>query len=128
MHWFANSCYFIAAVLYAPVLIYQMVCLDKNRGGWRERFGHIAPREGDRACIWIHAVSVGEVNATRALVQQIRNAFLDVEIIISSTTDTGFDRAKTLYPDLKIFRYPLDFSWMIRRALDRLRPTVILLL
>ncbi|MCH8965414.1 MAG: hypothetical protein IIB58_10670 [Planctomycetes bacterium] len=111
-----------------PVLIYQMVCQDKNRGGWRERFGHIAPREGDRACIWIHAVSVGEVNATCALVQQIRNAFLDVEIVISSTTDTGYARAKTLYPDLKVCRYPLDFSWMIHRALDRLRPTVIVLM
>ncbi len=128
MHWFANFCYLIAAVLYAPVLVYQMVFLDKNRSGWRERFGHIVPREGDRPCIWIHAVSVGEVNATRALVQQIRNAFLDVEIVISSTTDTGYDRAKTLYRDLKVFRYPLDFSWMIRRALDRLRPTVIVLM
>jgi 3-deoxy-D-manno-octulosonic-acid transferase len=128
MRWLANFCYFIAAVLYAPVLIYQMVCQDKNRRGWRERFGHIAPREGGRPCLWIHAVSVGEVNATRALVQQIRNAFLDVEIVVSTTTDTGYDRAKTLYPDLKIFRYPLDFSWVIRRVLDRLRPTVIVLM
>ena len=116
-----------AALLYAPVLLYQIVFLGKNRHGWGERFGHVAERTSRRRCVWIHAVSVGEVNATRALVQQIRNTSNDVEIVISSTTDTGYARAKVLYPDLKIFRYPLDFSWVVRRVLRRIKPTVIVL-
>lgn len=127
MSWIANFCYLFAALLYAPVLLYQMVFLGKNRHGWRERFGHVVERSSGRQCVWIHAVSVGEVNATRALVQQIRNTSSDVEIVISSTTDTGYARARDLYPDLKIFRYPLDFSWVIRRVLRRIKPTVIVL-
>ncbi len=128
MHWIANLCYLVTAVFYAPVLIYQMVFMGKNRRGWWQRFGHIKPRTGERKCVWIHAVSVGEVNATRALVQQIRNSFLDVEVVISTTTDTGYARAKELYCDLRVFRYPLDFSWVVRRVLRRIRPTAIVLM
>ncbi len=127
MSWIANFCYLIAALLYAPVLLYQMVFQGKNRRGWRERFGHVAERTGPQRCVWIHAVSVGEVNAARALVQQIRNTSSDVEIVISSTTDTGFARARVLFPDVRVFRYPLDFSWVVRRVLRRIRPTLIVL-
>ncbi len=128
MHWLANFCYLVAAILYAPVLLYQMVFQGKNRRGWWERLGHIPPRTSDHPCIWIHAVSVGEVNATRSLVQQTRNTIPHVDIVISSTTDTGYARAKALYPDLMVFRYPLDFSWVIKRVLRRVRPTVIVLM
>lgn len=128
MSWLANICYFIAALVYLPVLLFQIVFQGKNRRGWRERFGHVAPRPGDRPCVWIHAVSVGEVNATQALVRELRKAFLDVDIVISSTTDTGYARAKALYSDIAVFRYPLDFSWVVNRVLRRIRPTLIVLM
>jgi 3-deoxy-D-manno-octulosonic-acid transferase len=47
--------------------------------------------------------------------------------VISTTTDTGQARARELFPDLTVIRYPLDLSRFVRRALDRIQPTVIVL-
>lgn len=128
MRWLANVCYSLAAVLYLPILIYQMLVQKKNRRGWRERCGHIEPRTTSCPCIWIHGVSLGEINATRQLVSQLRQRLPQAEIVVSSTTDTGFARARALFPDLRVFRYPLDFSWTVSRTLHRIRPQMIILM
>ncbi len=52
---------------------------------------------------------------------------MDVEIVISTTTDTGLARAKAIFPGLTIFRYPLDFSPVVSRALDRIAPSMVVL-
>ena len=128
MNWLANLAYGVAAVLYLPILLYQMLVQGKNRRGWRERCGYVTPRSGDNPCVWVHAVSLGEVNATRTLIAGLRQARPSCTIVVSTTTDTGYARARQLYPDLQVFRYPLDFSWVIRRVLRRIRPDVIVLM
>lgn len=120
--------YLPLALLYLPILLYQMIVLKKNRGGWRERFGGVPTRTGDRRCVWIHAVSLGEINASRTLVAETSKQRPDIEIVISSTTDTGFAAANRLFPNHCTFRYPLDVSFMVRRALNRIRPDVIVLM
>lgn len=120
--------YLPAAILYLPFLFYQMLALKKNRRGWGERFGGVPRRTGDRPCIWIHAVSLGEVNATRTLVTEIGRRLPECEVVISATTDTGHAAARRLYPDQIVFRYPLDFSWVVRRVLQRIRPGAIILM
>ena len=83
----------------------------------------------EKPCIWIHAVSVGEVNATRTLVEQMTRQMPDYEIVISSTTDTGRARAKALYKkDYTVFCFPFDFSWTMKRAFKRINPAMILLM
>ena len=128
MNWLANLVYGIAAIIYLPVLAYQMIAQHKNRHGWAQRLGHITSRSGDRPCVWVHAVSLGEVNATRTLIAGLRRARRDIDIVVSTTTDTGYSRANQLYPALQVFRFPLDFSWVIRRVLTRIRPNVIVLM
>ena len=127
MGWLANCVYLFAAVCYLPIVAYQMVVQKKNRHGWRQRFGHLdfAPPKGRR--IWVHAVSLGEMNAARLIVEQLSERLSDAEILISTTTDTGFARACQLYGAERVFRYPLDFSWMVRRAMERIRPSMIVL-
>lgn len=120
--------YVPAALAYLPVLLYQMVALKKNRRGWRQRLGGVPRRAGDRACVWIHAVSLGEVNATQRLVSEIGDRRPDADVVISATTDTGYAAARRLYPDRLVFRYPLDFSFCVNRALDRLRPSAVVLM
>lgn len=120
--------YVIAGLVYLPFLCYQMLVLGKNRRGWAERFGAGPTPSGDGARIWIHAVSLGEVNATRSLVDEIKRRRPDCEVVISATTDTGYAAARRMYPDLVVFRYPLDFSWVVRRVLSRIRPTAVILL
>jgi len=98
--------------------------MRKTRGGWPERFGKVeslpkAP--GDtRKRLLIHAVSVGEVNLTRPLVEQL---LPEVEVVVCSTTDTGIKRARELYAGkCAVVRYPIDASWSVRRFLDAICP------
>lgn len=107
--------------------------LRKRREGWGERFGRLdalpapaAPR------LLIHAVSVGEVNLTRPLVERLEAA--GIEPVISVTTDTGIARARALYGGragapgrCRVVRYPLDASWAVRRFLDAVRPDAVAL-
>ena len=115
MLWVADLCYVLAGLIYLPHLLYEMVFLKKNRRGWTERRGHLDSLPPNRRRIWIHAVSLGEMNATRSLVAALREQWPDGQVVISTTTDTGYARGRELYPDLYVFRYPLDFSWIVRR-------------
>ncbi|HEX8522272.1 MAG TPA: 3-deoxy-D-manno-octulosonic acid transferase [Tepidisphaeraceae bacterium] len=118
-------------IIGSPVWLLRRKSRAKVMTALRERMGHVAPREGDELAVMIHAVSLGEMNATRALVQKLREARPGVRFIISTTTTTGFEQAKKLYgaaEDVKLIRYPLDFSSAIRRVLEGLRPSVVVLM
>ncbi len=118
----ADLLYAIAALLYLPRLLYDMLVLGKNRSGWRERRGHLRELPAGRERVWIHAVSVGEMNATPSLVSELKRLRPACEIIISTTTDTGYARGCQIFPELYVFRFPLDGSWIVRRALKHLKP------
>ncbi|MHC4353811.1 MAG: 3-deoxy-D-manno-octulosonic acid transferase [Planctomycetota bacterium] len=121
--------YLLAAVAISPMVIYRMLRQNRYRTGWAQRFGRITRKHPDKKCIWLHAVSVGEVNATKTIVKEMQNRFPDFEIVISTTTDTGFARAGAIYAqDLQVFYFPLDLSWVMRRAFKRLRPAICLLM
>jgi 3-deoxy-D-manno-octulosonic-acid transferase len=90
----------------------------------------IAP-SGGGPCVMIHAVSLGEINATRALVTQLAAARPDLRFLVTVTTDTGWARARELYGSdarVALARYPLDLSGPIGRLLDRQRPAAVVLM
>jgi len=102
---------------------------NRYRAGWGNRFGRIGRKQQDKKCIWIHAVSVGEVNATTTLIKELEKKFPDYEIVLSATTDTGFARANALFGNrLSVFYFPMDFSRTMRRAFANIQPTLILLM
>ena len=73
-------------------------------------------------------MSLGEINASRTLIPAIRQVMPDAEIVISTTTDTGYDRAIKLYGDeYSVFFFPFDFTLSMHRAFKRIRPTVCVL-
>ena len=116
----------------APYWSLKPAAREKVLTAFRQRMGRdIAKREGDAPCILIHAVSLGEMNATRALVQRLREMRPGTQFVISSTTETGHARGVELYSgdgDVSIIRYPLDFSAAIARVLDAVRPDVVVLM
>ena len=121
--------YLLAAIAYSPVIIYRAVRHKRYRTGWDQRLGKIARRSPGRKCIWLHAVSVGEVNAAKTIIKQLEKKFGDFEIVISTTTDTGFAHATTLFSENhQVFYFPFDFSWTIRRAFSNIRPDICLLM
>lgn len=115
-----DAAYLLAAAATAPWW------LRKKRGAWAERFGHtsVLPAK-TRPRVMLHAVSVGEVNLIRALVDVLR---ADADVVVASTTDTGAARAKELFlGKAHLVRYPLDASWSVRRFLDAVDPDVVAL-
>ncbi|KKL57106.1 hypothetical protein LCGC14_2238750, partial [marine sediment metagenome] len=103
--------YLLAAAVISPVLIYRLIRYRRYRTGWAQRFGKITRRNTGKKCIWLHAVSVGEVNAARTIIEELEKKFADFEIVVSTTTDTGFARATYLFgSNHMIFYFPLDFS------------------
>ncbi len=82
---------------------------------------------GDATCVWLHAVSVGEVNLLSTLLGELRGAHPDWHFVVSTTSRTGYELARKKYSDLSVFYCPLDFSWAVRAAMRRIRPTILVL-
>ena len=79
--------------------------------------------------IWIHSVSVGEVQASAALVRALRNRYPDVPITLTTTTGTGAARARELFGDVVDVRFlPFDSSGCVRRFLDRVQPRIAIII
>lgn len=129
MSYLIDIIYFFALLAYSPKIIYRAVKQQRYRKGWAQRFGRIARKQPGKKCIWIHAVSVGEVNATKTIIAELKKRLPDYEVVLSATTDTGFERAEKLYAgELSVFFYPFDFSCIIRRAFKNLKPDICLLM
>jgi 3-deoxy-D-manno-octulosonic-acid transferase len=130
MKFIIDCVYLLAAFAITPTVVYRMVRYGRYRAGWSNRFGRITRKDPAlKKCIWLHAVSLGEVNAAKTLVEELENRFSDFEIVISTTTDTGFARATAVFgANYKVFYFPLDFSCMMRRAFHGIQPAICLLM
>lgn len=123
-----NIVYFLFLTLISPWLIYKALTTGKyRRGFWRKLVGQSLLRDGDEPCIWFHGVSVGEIHLLRQVVAAFQMRHPDWDCVISTTTDTGYDEACKRFPDLHVFYWPLDFSWAVRRALRRVKPSLVVL-
>jgi 3-deoxy-D-manno-octulosonic-acid transferase len=129
MRYVLDLLYFFAGLAYSPLIIYRAINHGRYRTGWAQRFGGISRKSPEKKCIWLHAVSVGEVNAAKTIIKELKARFSDFEIVISTTTDTGFARAASLFSkDHQVFYFPFDFSWSIHRAFVNIRPAICLLM
>jgi len=129
MRFLVNLLYLLSGAAISPVVVYRAVRYKRYRTGWAQRFGKITRKNPDKKCIWLHAVSVGEINAAKTVIEALQKQFADFEIVVSTTTDTGFARASALFgKDLQVFYFPLDFSWIMRRAFRRIAPALCLLM
>lgn len=129
MRIFLDFVYLLAGVAYSPKIIYRAIRHKRYRTGWAQRFGKINRRNPTKKCVWLHAVSVGEVNAAKTIVKELVARFSSFEIVISTTTDTGFSRAMDLFSDNhQVFYFPFDFSWSMNRAFNNIRPAMCLLM
>ncbi len=128
MAYVLNLAYLLLLLLGSPWIAYAAIRHGKYRAGWSQRlWGQTPPKKSQRACIWLHAVSVGEVNLLASLLRQIDQQLPEYECVISTTTRTGFELATSRYADRLVFYAPLDFTWAVQRALRRLRPAMLVL-
>jgi 3-deoxy-D-manno-octulosonic-acid transferase len=124
--------YAIGGGIAAPVWLAKPSARRKVFNALSSRMGHVAVRESGGVGVMIHAVSLGEINATRELVHRLRAARPDsLHFTLTTTTDTGFARGQELYGgerDVTLMRFPLDFSWAMNRLIASQRPAVAALM
>ena len=121
-----NAIYVVLLAVVSPVLVSRAWRQGKYRQGWGEKLlGRGVRRASSAPCLWLHAVSVGEVLLLQTVIADFRRRRPDVEIWISTTTQTGHAVAREKFPDCRVLYFPLDFTWSVRAALDRVRPDVV---
>ncbi|MEO6049749.1 MAG: 3-deoxy-D-manno-octulosonic acid transferase, partial [Pyrinomonadaceae bacterium] len=121
----------IGFIVLSPRFIFDAVVKGKYVAGFKERLGFVPAFDAHRKkVIWLHCVSVGEVNAARSLAIKIKQDFPDSSLIISTTTRTGQELAKTAFADVAdlVFYFPFDWKFAVRRTLRRFTPSVVLLM
>ena len=117
-------------LLSIPFWLYQMVRHGKYRRGFSERMGRVPRRlrqASAQQIVWVHAVSVGEVLAVSGLVGQMRRAFPEYRVLVSTTTDTGQDLARKRFGEENVFYFPMDFAFAVRAYMRALRPQLVVL-
>ncbi|MBX3432969.1 MAG: 3-deoxy-D-manno-octulosonic acid transferase [Pirellulales bacterium] len=126
--WLLNCCYAAVILMASPVISWRMLRQGKYRTGFAAKFvGRVPVRSGEAPCIWLHAVSVGEVNLLATTIAELRRQRPDCDIVVSTTTVTGFELARKKYAAYTVCYCPLDFSWACAAAVNRLRPNLLVL-
>lgn len=127
--WSLNAAYAVAITLASPAIAWSAWRAGKYREGYAAKLlGRVPVRTGDRPCVWLHAVSVGEVNLVGVLIAELRQRHPKWEVVVSTTTKTGYDVAQKKYGAAHtVFYCPLDFSWAVNEAVRRVRPDLLLL-
>src|SRR6266550_4920228 len=115
-------------LLTLPYWLLQMMRHGKYRAGLRQRFGAVPAAlagRGEKSAIWLHAVSVGEVVASSAVVEALRQKFPSHRVLVSTTTSAGQKLAAQRFGAENVFYFPLDFAFAIRPYLDALQPELV---
>lgn len=117
-------------ILASPWFLVQVLRKEKYRAGLAQRLGRypaeIREELRGKRCVWVHAVSVGEVLAAAPLVKALAAALPDRRVVLSTVTLTGHRVAKEKTAGAAtVIYFPLDFPFAVRRALDLVRPELI---
>lgn len=120
-------------VLLSPYYFWRLRRRGNWRAGFRQRFGsfdtNLKQALTNREVIWLHAVSVGEVNVCTQLIRSLQPRLPNAKIIVSTTTTTGMAELKKKLPNhiSKVY-YPIDRRPYVSRAMGTLRPRAIVLI
>ena len=138
--WPATGCDIVMRFLYSaalycamPFLVARLLRRGLRNSAYRrrigERFGFGSRIPSGRGCVWIHAVSVGEVQAAAPIVTALRNRYPDETIVVTSTTPTGAARVSKAFGGRVVHRYfPFDLPGAVARFLGRVEPRVAIIM
>ena len=127
-----NLLFAIVYLLMLPHFFLRMWRRGGYRRGFCERFASysIPQREALKAGpkVWIHAVSVGEMFVALAFIRELRRRNPSLRFVISTTTSTGHALARSrIAPEDVLVYVPVDFPWVVRRAIRAINPLALLL-
>src|ERR1035437_9894898 len=127
-----NILFTVGFILSSPYYFLRM----RRRGNWQkgfaERFGkydaNLKQAITNRCTLWIHAVSVGEVNVCTHLIRALEQRLPNLKVVVSTTTTTGMGELRRKLPNhiSKIY-YPIDRRHFVSRAFSTIRPEAVVL-
>ena len=124
--------YVLLTYLLSPLYVLYWFCRALinptywDRLGQRLGFGYPVLSEGS---IWIHAVSVGEVQATIPLVLALQDRFPERQLLITTVTPTGAERVASLFDDHVLHCYiPLEISFAVQNFFNSIKPDIALII
>lgn len=115
----------------APYFVYHFIRHQKYVASFPERVGLLpVSLNPDRdPSIWIHAVSVGEALAARAIADDLKTRYPHLRLFVSTTTMTGQALARRQFPTADgLFYFPIDLAFIVRRVLDIVRPRLFVMM
>lgn len=128
LHLFYDAVWTAALVLAAPVCAVRCTFDARFRRMVGERLTLGLPRlAAGKTRVLVHGVSVGEVKGAAPLVRALEAAHPELEVVVSTSTDTGVEVARQTFTGRRVVRFPLDPSWLVARFLDRLAPSAVVL-
>lgn len=122
----------LSYLVLAPVMVLAMLWRGlHDRSYWQDlgqRFGYGA-RIIDGPSLWVHAVSVGEVQAASVLIRELRRMYPSIPLVLTTVTPTGVDHARRLFPQGIDIRFvPYDLIGSVRRFFDAVQPRIAIIL
>jgi 3-deoxy-D-manno-octulosonic-acid transferase len=124
--------YIVLSYLLVPLLLVHLYWRSLSAPAYRqrigERFGFGLPRQR-RSSIWVHAVSVGEVQAAAPLVRALLKRHPGVPLVMTTMTPTGSERVRLLFGNAVVHSYvPYDLAAPVRWFFDRTRPSLAIIM
>ena len=123
--------YTLTFLLSLPLILLRMLWRSLRgpayRRRWGERFGFY-PLPGPAESLWIHAVSVGEVQAVEPLVRKLLELHPELPLVITTTTPTGSERVSQLFGDaVRHVYFPYDLPFSVNRFLRFAAPRLLVM-
>jgi len=127
-----NIFFVIFFVLSSPYYFWRL----RRRGNWRsgfgQRFGYYSPKFKqaitNRHVLWMHAVSVGEVNLCTQVIRALERRMPNLKIVVSTTTTTGMGELRKKLPvHISKVYYPIDRRKWVARAIATIHPEAVVL-
>lgn len=125
--------YTVIMYLATPLIVYRLFVrglkLRSYLHRWSERFGYFRSPGFQEESIWVHAVSVGEINAAIPLITALRERYRDWPMVVTTVTPTGSERLRQVLGDSLFHVYlPYDLPGSVRRFLGRIRPRLAIIM
>jgi len=126
-----RALYSATLYLLAPITIYHLIWRGFRQPAyferWDERYASYQAAT-DSAPVWLHAVSVGEVNAAAPLVDRLLRDHPQLRVVVTTITPTGSERVQALWGEAVVHVYlPYDLPGAVARFLAHFRPALALI-
>jgi len=128
---FYSALYTLGWLALLPYFAFAALRHGKYAAGLMQRFGALPALDTKgRPVIWLHCVSVGETQAARPLARHILEAYASHTLVVSTITLTGQRIAREAFgaDAALVFYFPFDWAWTVRRALNHIRPSTVLIM